>query len=165
MATLPGTPSVLRRQAFATGTTILDADQLIRRRCNARKAATFPAGISPIEFEAFVSSLPDFAHALVACPAHTDVAQGHVTLVSKGLAEAGVRYLAGTTIARLVIDATHDYGFQKWKLISVGFLGVYLAKGEWTTILIPLRFIVAKGEDEVAVKVVLGAVDEQLLSL
>eukprot|EP00959_Pyramimonas_sp_CCMP1952_P472354 9499894-Pyramimonas_sp.AAC.1 len=47
---------------------------------------------------------------------------------------------------RLCCDATHDKGIQKFKLVSLGWLGVHFTDGEWSTTFVPLGFTFAPEE-------------------
>ena len=63
---------------------------------------------------------------------------------------------------RLCSNATHDIGLQRWKLISVGFLGVHYHHAAWHVTLVPLAYALAISENEAACSALITAVTARL---
>jgi len=63
------------------------------------------------------------------------------------LLAAGKRFIErGTGPFYLVCDGTHEFGLQRWKLLSLGFVGVRWDGSKWTTTFLPLGFVVSRTE-------------------
>jgi hypothetical protein len=83
-------------------------------------------------------------------PEVSDLTHNFAGPFSDALLSEGMRFMnkVGSGSLRLCIDATHEFGRQKWKLIKAKFLGAHFGVGDrWHVTLIPFGFCLSLEEN------------------
>ena len=151
----------------ASGAELPSPRDVWERRSNRTSESRAHGGSSQAELEAALRGMTEEeagpSETLFFDPAYSNLAENIVILQSDFLLRAGLTFAKNSnTTIRLCADATHDFGLQGWKLISVGLLGTHFHRGAWHVTFMPLAFAIATSENEAACTAVIQAMLQRM---